>query len=209
MTATIDFGIPGVSIAPGDHICAMYFGNRERDEILMPFLRAGLGAGHKCLAVVDTYAPGEVVAALGSGEIDVDKCVASEQLQVLPASEAYLRTGGFATKDMIEFFDNAVSAATSTDGYEMARVTGETTWLFGEPPGADEFIDYESELNNFMPRYPQIVLCLYDLERFGGGMVVDLMKTHPKLILGGMLIDNPHYMSPEEFRASRTANAAS
>jgi hypothetical protein len=34
-------------------------------------------------------------------------------------------------------------------------------------------------------------------------MMVDLIKTHPKLLLGGLLIDNPHYLSPDEFRATR------
>jgi hypothetical protein len=41
---------------------------------------------------------------------------------------------------------------------------------------------------------------MYDLERFGGGVVVDLLKTHPKLLLGGVLIDNPHALTPDEFR---------
>jgi hypothetical protein len=82
-------------------------------------------------------------------------------------------------------------------------VAGETTWLFDDPPGADEFVEYESELNRYTTQYPQSILCLYDLERFGGGMMVDLIKTHPKLLLGGLLIDNPHYLSPDEFRATR------
>ena len=39
------------------------------------------------------------------------------------------------------------------------------------------------------------------------GMVVDLLRTHPKLLLGGLLLDNPNYMSPEEYRAARADNA--
>jgi hypothetical protein len=43
----------------------------------------------------------------------------------------------------------------------------------------------------------------YDLDAFGGGILVDLMKTHPKLLLGGMLLENPHALSPDEFLAER------
>jgi hypothetical protein len=50
-----------------------------------------------------------------------------------------------------------------------------------------------------------MILCLYDLDLFGGGLVVDLLKTHPKIVLGGMVLENPHFMSPDEFRASRDA----
>jgi hypothetical protein len=71
------------------------------------------------------------------------------------------------------------------------------------PPGADEFIDYESELNNYVPEYPQAVLCLYDLALFGGSMLVDLLRTHPKLLLGSLIVENPHYLTPDEFRALR------
>ena len=45
-------------------------------------------------------------------------------------------------------------------------------------------------------------MCMYDLERFGGGVVVDLLKTHPKLLLGGVLIDNPHALTPDEYEGS-------
>jgi hypothetical protein len=29
------------------------------------------------------------------------------------------------------------------------------------------------------------------------------VKTHPKALLGGMVIDNPYYLDPDEFLASR------
>jgi hypothetical protein len=83
-------------------------------------------------------------------------------------------------------------------------VTGEAGWLLEGPPVAEEFIDFESQLNNSAPRYPQVILCLYDLERFGGGMLVDILKTHKKLLLGGLVVENPHYLTPDEFRATRS-----
>ena len=69
----------------------------------------------------------------------------------------------------------------------------------------------ESEMNRYMPLYPQVILCLYDLERFGGGVVVDLLKTHPRILMGGMVIENPYCLTPDELlgmedvvRAGRT-----
>jgi hypothetical protein len=58
-------------------------------------------------------------------------------------------------------------------------------------------------------RHPQMILCLYDLDLFGGSMIIDLLKTHPKIMLGGMVIENPHYLTPDEFLADRAASAAS
>ena len=58
----VDLGIAGLEAEPGDHICALFSGERERDQILVPFLRAGLASGDKCICVIDGTSPGEIVA---------------------------------------------------------------------------------------------------------------------------------------------------
>jgi len=202
VSAALEFGLPGLGLQPGDHFCGFFFGRQERDELLLPFLEAGLRAGDKCICVVDSTEPSAVLMGIDGG-IDTDGCVASEQLAVFRATEAYLRTGGFSPKDMIEFLDDSVSAATTDGKYDFVRTAGEASWALDGPPGADDLIEYESKLNTFSPQYRQAILCLYDLERFGGAMLVDLLRTHPKLLIGGLIIDNPHYLSPEEFLAAR------
>jgi len=200
MTDTVGIGVPGVRLDPGDHVCAFYFGTDERDKVLIPFLQAGLQAGEKCIAVVDEPEPAEMAARLHD---NAEQYVTSRQLELKKSAETYLRTGSFSAAEMIEYFEEFVSAAVN-DGYPFARVTGEAGWVLDGPPGADEFIDYETQLNDFAPRYPQVIMCLYDLDRFGGGMIVDVLKTHKKLLLGGLVLDNPHYLSPDEFRASKS-----
>jgi len=70
-------------------------------------------------------------------------------------------------------------------------------------PGVEDFVGYEARLNHFLPRYPQVVLCLYELDRFSGEVLVDVLKTHPKVLFGGMVLDNPYYLAPDEFLATR------
>ena len=43
------------------------------------------------------------------------------------------------------------------------------------------------------------MLCLYDLRRLGSGVLLDLMRTHPRILLGGLVLENPHYLSDDEF----------
>jgi hypothetical protein len=62
---------------------------------------------------------------------------------------------------------------------------------------------YEAELNRFVPNYPQVILCLYDLDSFSGQILIDILKTHPRVLMGGTVLENLHYMEPEEFLASR------
>jgi hypothetical protein len=198
---TIDFGLPGVRIEPGDHICAFYVSERERDEVLLPYLRAGLRAGDKCICVVDATDPSTVLASIGD-DIDVERSMESSQLDLRASTDAYLRSGRFSTGEMMAFWEESISGAVP-GAFRFARSVGEMTWALKDFPGVDELVGYESELNRFLPLHPQVILCLYDLERFGGGIIIDMLRTHPKLLLGGMLIENPHYLSPDEFRAAR------
>jgi hypothetical protein len=121
MVPVIDFGIPGVEVNPGDHICGFFFGVAERDEILLPYLRRGLSSGDKCICIVDATDPADVVAGVMSGGDEDLEIEVKERLAVLRASEAYLRTGTFSTRDMIAFLSDAVDAA----AYPRMRTAGE------------------------------------------------------------------------------------
>jgi MEDS: MEthanogen/methylotroph, DcmR Sensory domain len=203
VSEALEFGLAGLRIQPGDHICGFFFGLSERDDVLLPYLRAGLESGDKCICVVDASEPADLLASIGP-EAEVDGYVTSDQLDVRAASEAYLRNGRFSPEEQLTFYEDLVRTATTSDGYGFARIAGEASWVLDEPPGGERLIEYESELNRFVGRYPQAVFCLYDLARFGGGLIMDLLKTHPKLLLGGMIIENPNYLSPDEFRATRS-----
>jgi hypothetical protein len=203
LATSIDLGIPGVHLSEREHICGFYRGPAERDEVLLPYLRAGLSAGDVCICVVDGQTPQAVATALGDAA-DVDYWMRHEQLEVRTSDEAYLRTGCFAPDDMLGFWDGLIGRALGPGGFGFARAVGEMTWALRAAPGVERLIGYEAQLNRYLPRYPQVLLCLYDLKQFTGDVVIDLLKTHPKVLLSGMLLDNPYYLEPEEFLAVRS-----
>jgi MEDS: MEthanogen/methylotroph, DcmR Sensory domain len=72
-----------------------------------------------------------------------------------------------------------------------------------EAIGAANLISYESQLNLLLPRYPQVMLCLYDLNQFRGDLLIDIMKTHPQVLMGHTVLDNLYYIAPDELAATR------
>jgi hypothetical protein len=195
MSDSVALGVNGLSIPPGTHICALFRGIAERDRIMVPFLLEGLQAGDKCTCIVDD-GQDDVRVALGAG-------AAAGQLDIRSSGETYLRRGLFSTQEMLDFWDDSIGTALDKDGFPFARSAGETTWTLKELPGLYDFLTYEAQLNRFLPRYPQVIMCLYDLDRFGGEILVDVLKTHPKVLLGGTVLENLHYVEPDEFLASR------
>jgi len=188
-----------VGVQQGDHVCGFYYGDEERDAILLPFLSDGLAAGDKCVAVVDSTPPAELLARLGV----VDEAVRSGQVEFYGSAETYLRGGSFEPDAMISFWEERARITEQDGRFGFARVVGEMAWLERVPPPREHVVRYESWADGFAVRYPHAILCLYDLRRLGSGILLDLLRTHPKLLLGGLVLENPHHLSSDEFAAAQ------
>jgi hypothetical protein len=77
------------------------------------------------------------------------------------------------------------------------------SWVLPMPIGADDFFVHESAVNSIVADAPAIFMCLYDLQQFGAQMLVDVLHTLPQVLLDNRVIDNPHYVPPSEYIASR------
>jgi DNA-binding CsgD family transcriptional regulator len=203
----LSLGIPGVGVVqPGTHFCALYSGPDERDRLLYPFLEEGLRQGDKCLCLIDDVEPA-LVRDRAVGQPGPAYSRRSAQLDVERSSDAYLRSGEFSIADMMSFLSESVDAAIGDD-FDLLRAAGEMSWVLPGPPGWDDLFRYESALNNLVEQVPAILMCLYDLQKFGADMLVEVLHTHPKVLLDRTVIDNPHYMDPTEYKPAASAAAA-
>jgi hypothetical protein len=199
---TYTLGAPGLELKPGDHICAIYPTLADRDDILKPFLRDGLNNGDKCLCVLENSSDTEsVLAALGA-DTDLEPFLARRQLDACGSADVFVRGEKFSTDMVIEFWDQVVGEAISGE-FSFARGAGEMTWALRLLHDIDDLVVFESKFNRFLPRYPQMFICLYELGRFSGETLANVLKTHPKVLLGNMIIDNPYFIEPDEFLATR------
>lgn len=194
-------GPAGIELHPGDHVCGLYLGEAARDDLVLAFLRHGLASGDKCICIIEDANQQAVLARL-EAEPGGRPHTLPGQFDLVTPQESYLKPVRFTSVDVLRFWTSWVTEALGGQKFAAARVTGDTTWILGAPESTfRDFMGYESELNRFVAEHAVSVLCLYDLEALGGGILVDLLKTHPKLLLGGMLLENPHALSPDEFLA--------
>jgi hypothetical protein len=64
--------------------------------------------------------------------------------------------------------------------------------------GVSDLIEYEARFNLIHdPRDP--VICAYDLRKFSADVIMDVLRTHPTIIIGGILQENPFFVPPEGF----------
>jgi hypothetical protein len=200
----VDIGV-GEPAATGDHICALYTGPAERDAILIPFVRSALRSGDKCVCVTDSTEPADLIKDLGlNPELDVAACLASRQFDLVRAADTTMRSGSFRPADMIGFWKASLAGVMNAGRYQRVRAASETALSLRDLPDWPQVVQHESELNRMLPLYPQVLLCLYDLEKVGGAFLVDLMSMHPRLLINGRLTENPYFLAPDEWLARQS-----
>jgi hypothetical protein len=74
-------------------------------------------------------------------------------------------------------------------------------WALEHHTDLDGLLEYEANANLVPSDDP--VVCAYELANFGGDVVVDIMRTHPMIIIGGILQENPFFVPPNEFLRER------
>jgi hypothetical protein len=151
------------------------------------------------------------LAAVG---IDSTAAEQSGQLELRTSTETYLRDGRFDQDRMLEAFEQLASGNVR-GGYPLSRIVCQMDWAGEGSPYIDNVIEFESRVNDVWRRHDDAVVCVYDLAKFGGETVIDIMRTHPMIVIGGSLQQNPFFVPPEEFLsdfrerlAARTAATA-
>jgi hypothetical protein len=49
-----------------------------------------------------------------------------------------------------------------------------------------------------LPRYDDAVICTYDANLLNAAIAVDILRTHPVAIIGGLLHENPFFVPPRK-----------
>jgi DcmR-like sensory protein len=209
MAVSAEFDIAKLEPPRGDRVCVLYFGAPDRDKVLLAYLRAGLHAGDSCLLVVDPTDAPVSFASIGT-DLRIESFLASGQLELREVNDAGPATDPFS--DLINASDQVRGHDGGAGRDALTRGPGDSTRSTEGPRDTETVTREESGLTDSLCRYPQVCLCLRDLDvflfmyavqRFDGGMLIDMVKTQPKLMLGGMALENPDYLSPAEFRTTR------
>jgi DNA-binding CsgD family transcriptional regulator len=116
---------------------------------------------------------------------------------VYPASDVYSRAGGeFSFEQVIAFL--ASLASSTDDEFPLLRAAAEMSWLLHER-GPRELSVYESAVSQIVAQMPASFLCMYDLQRFGVGILVDVLRIHSQVLLDGAVLHNPHCLAPTDY----------
>jgi len=180
------------------HVCAFFNSGDEAYRVLLPFITGGFVCGDKAVHVVNPDQRQDHLQRLAAAGIDTSSASQRGQLELLTNTEAYLRDGRFDQDRMLSAFEQMASGS-APGGYPLSRIVCQMDWASDSQSNIGELVEFEARVNDVWCRHDDAVICVYDLAKFGGDTVVDIMRTHPMIVIGGILQHNPFYLPPEEF----------
>jgi hypothetical protein len=183
--------------AENRHICAFFNGMDEHYRVLQSFIKDGFAKGDKAFHLVDPLRFEDHLRRLADEGIDVEEAVASGQLEVHPWEDGPLHGEQFDQDTWLAGFEEVLRSGPAS-GYPKTRFLAQMEWALVDMPGIDDMIEFETRVNYVVPKYEDPVICSYDLSKFGASTVMYALRTHPLVIIGGLMHENPFYVDPDQ-----------
>jgi hypothetical protein len=179
------------------HICA-FFNTAEEHRVLRSFIKDGFDQGDKAFHLVNPVRREEHLKRLAEAGINVQEAMDIGQLEVRPWQDGPLHGERFDQDVWLASFEQVLQSGPAA-GYAQTRFLADMEWALVDLPGAEDLIEFETRVNYVVPKYDDMVICVYDLSKFNATVVMDALRTHPVVIVGGLLQENPFFVPPDQF----------
>ena len=179
------------------HICALFNGPDEQHRVLRSFIKEGFEQGDKAFHLVDPELWEDHLRRLAEAGVEVEKTMGTGQLELRRWQDAQLRGDRFDQDAMLALIEEVLQSGAAA-GYPLTRFVANMEWALLDKPGVDDLVEFETRVNYVLPKYDDPVICTYDLSKFSASVVMDIMRTHPVVIIGEILQENPFFVPPDQ-----------
>jgi hypothetical protein len=189
----------GQTLPNATHICAFFDSEKQEYDCLVPYFMEGLAQNEQVVTIRDAAQCAthrdRLRERMPQG---IDDPIRNNQLRIVASEETYLKDGVFEQDRMFNMLEQVLSEA-EQGPYKRVRTCGDMTWALRDMPGTDGLMEYESRVNVLTREHDCTLMCVYDVNKFSGRAVMDVLATHPMVVMGDRIYENPYYVEPTDF----------
>ena len=189
------------------HACCLYASEAERRSTLAEFVAAGLRKDQKVICALNQGDDAKLLQDLSEVGLDVAGLSASGHLAFLSAETAYLPDGSFHVQRGLGRIEELIHEGRG-EGFSGVRTVGDLSWLQRAPDLRESFFEYEAEVNRLLVEHSSAALCMYPRTALSTGDQLRCLSVHPVAHVGGEVVQNPHFMSPDGLRGKDPIEAS-
>lgn len=189
----------GRILSNATHICAFFDTEKQEYDCLVPYFSEGLMQGEQVVTIRDAAECNRHTDELRKRMPGaVDPAIRANQLRVVASEETYLTGGCFEAERMYSMLETVLGES-EAGPFSRVRTCGDMNWALRDMPGTDELMEYESRVNKLTTEHDCTLMCVYDVNKFSGRAVMDVLATHPMVVMGDRIYENPYYVEPRDF----------
>jgi hypothetical protein len=188
----------GINLGKQRHVCAFFQSQDQEDKVVVPFLKEGINCGEKAICALEPESRAHLLRKLSREGIEPASAEKRGQLELRELEEMYTLDGRFNQDVMLARLRELSNQATEK-GFAQTRFVCAMEWAIKYRVEIDKLLEYEARLNEVLEEIGDPVVCIYDLAQFSAGVVLDILRTHPVVIIGEAAAQNPFFVPPEVF----------
>ncbi len=167
----------------GSHVCQFY--NRKEDlvEMLVPYFKQGLERNEACVWLVGDLTVEEARNALAAAVPDLDRYMATGQMQIRHYTELYTNPDGTVKPpDQLSDQFAAMGSTVTANGFAGLRASGSVSWVNDEE-SMSRFMDYETKVNFAIQNSRIMAVCTYPAQAAAMCRCRELIHNHGKIFV--------------------------
>lgn len=177
------------------HICAFVASKEEEHRLFDPFVMDGLASGDTLSFIINPNGTADWVRHFRQLGLDVPTLLRKGRFELQTWHEAHLRGGQFDQDAMLMLLDALMGRYQSP----RMRVVADMGWAVEQQGVRDRLLEYEARADEVVSKYEHVGICVYDTTKFGADFVIDVLRTHPMALVGGMLRINPFFVPAAKY----------
>lgn len=181
------------------HVAVLVRNRAEEYRVIRDYVTEGLRAGEKEIHICDPELVDDHTRRIGEMGVDTRDCHRTGQLEVISWHDAHVRGGQFNPEAMFELIQETVRT-TRAQGFPRVRLLGHMEWSLEKPPGTEKLKEYEWMVTEVLNRTKTPALCVYDVSRYGGDVILEILRVHAWIVLDGELMANTLFVPYEPMR---------
>ncbi len=160
----------------GNHLAHFFDSGDDLRDMLVPYFKAGLEHGEKCLWIVgEPFGLDDARSALCSAVPDLDQRERRKQIEIIDGSAWYSSDTKIWPEALVDGLIKLEQEALER-GFSALRTNGNCSWV-SDAQWAD-FLDYEAKVQNAVSGRRMICLCSYCAKDLGSHGQLDVMERH-------------------------------
>lgn len=207
MTTRLPVSLSGRRLDSCAHICAFFDSDDEHYSAILPYFAEGLAHGEQVVNIYEKEDHPAHLDRMRAAGIPVDDALSASQLRIFTPEETYLAQGGFDVRGMLTRVDALLDEA-KTSRFGFLRTCADMSWALRSLFNTDSLMEYEARLAGVVRRHQCTLMCAYDTRKFSRATFKDILSTHPQVLIGDTVVENPYYVSPMEFLKRLVARGA-